>query len=62
MALPADPSMQNIVITIGTVWACARRRAFCDDDTAFRRLRTLSRHCNRKAREVAEEMVHNFAR
>ncbi|WP_206510012.1 hypothetical protein C5142_08175 [Rhodococcus sp. BGS-1C] len=25
-------------------------------------MRTLSRHCNRKAREVAEEMVHNFAR
>ncbi len=48
--------------TIGTAIGLLMAQESCDSDTAFRRLTTLSQNSNRKARDVAEEMVRNYAR
>lgn len=48
--------------TIGTAIGLLMAAENCDAETAFRRLTTLSQHSNRKARDVAEEMVRNHGR
>lgn len=48
--------------TIGTAIGLLMAEGRCNVDTAFQRLRTLSQHSNRKARDVAEELVNDFAR
>ena len=67
--LATAPSLTQMAVaalrtrsTIGTAIGLLMAAENCDAETAFRRLTTLSQHSNRKARDVAEEMVRNHGR